>query len=49
MDKKNDFSNRAFSEISGKFTFSDHLIFSILLQHQISKLSKYFCSDKISV
>ena len=26
-------------------TFSEHFIFSILLQHHISKLSKYFCSN----
>jgi hypothetical protein len=29
--------------------FSDHFIFSILLQHRISKLSKYFRSNFLSV
>ena len=31
------------------FTFCDHLIFSILLQHHISKLFNYFCSNFLSV
>ena len=30
-------------------TFSGHFIFSILLQHHISKLSKYFRSNFLSV
>ena len=30
-------------------TYSDQFIFSILLQHHISKLSKYFCSSFLIV
>jgi hypothetical protein len=37
--------SRSFSLV----TFYDHLIFSILLQHHIPNLSKYFCSNFLNV
>ena len=40
---------RVHSRTSSLVIFSDHFIFSILFQHHISKLSKYFCSNFVSV
>ena len=37
------------SRTASSFTFSDNLIFSVFLQHYISKLSKYFRSKFLSV
>ena len=39
----------ASEENSSLICFSDHFIFSILLQHHISKLVKYFLSNYFSV